>query len=170
MSNPFSTTAPQARTVPAETPVVNQVAEAAVAPVAPAMPAAAVVPGAPVAPGGVADAAAVVKKDRKKPNRQMSVEERRYVLENYATKNTSEMAVEMGLTRQQVYGTVRKGRESILAKIAAANTAGDVATATKLQLFLDTKLPEKPFGGGGSGATRGSSIDSAVDSLLAGLV
>lgn len=156
--NPFSTTAPAAPATPA-------------APAAPVAPITSATPGvASVTPNDVAPVTAdTVKKDRKKPNRQMTAEERKYVIQNYATKNTSELAVELGLTRQQVYGTVRKSREVILARIATATAAGDTATATKLQTFVETNLPEKPFGGGAGTGTRGSSIDSAVDDLLAGL-
>ena len=164
MSNPFSTTAPAAAPV---TPA-PAMAAAPVTPAAPVMPAAPAM-GVPGAPAAAATAAAAGKKDRKKPNRQMTAEERKYVIENYATKQTSELAQELNLTRQQVYGTVRKSRERIQERINQAQQAGDTKTVETLTNFLNAKLPEKPFGGG-VGANRGSSIDSAVDSLLSGLL
>jgi len=175
-NNPFSTTAAPATPQAAAAPVAPAAPAAPVAPAAPqaAAPVAAAAPvnpqaAAPAAPAAPAAAAADgEKKERKKPNRQMTTDERKYVIENYASKTTSEMANEMGLTRQQVYGTVRKSREVIMDRIKAATEAGDAATAAKLQAFVEEKLPEKPFGGG-AGAGRGSSIDTAVDDLLAGL-
>jgi len=97
----------------------------------------------------------------------MRDEERKYVIQNYHSMSTSQMASEMGLTRQQVYRTVHESRKTMKDRAAAATEAGDTATAQKITEFIATYLPEKPFGG--SGNTRGSSIDNVVDNLLAGL-
>lgn len=166
-TNPFSTNAPQTPAAPAANTVPATPAPATpAAPAAPAAPAQVAQPVAPEAAAPQMDDEG--KKKRKTPNRQMTADERKYVIQNYSTKTTSEMAIEMGLTRQQVYGTVRKSREVIQSRIDDAVKAGDTETANKLQAFIDQNLPEKPFGGG-AGAGRGSSIDSAVDSLIAGL-
>ena len=153
MTNPFATTAPKT--------------EVGAAPqAAPAAPVAA----APVAAAPAAATTAPVegeKKERKKPNRQMRPDERKYVIENYYQMSTSQMASEMGLTRQQVYRTVHESRKVMKERAAAATESGDTATAKKIEDFIAKFLPEKPFGG--SGNTRGSSIDSVVDDLLAGL-
>lgn len=154
MSNPFAT--------------AGKVA----APAAPtAAPAAA--PVAPAAPTAVAAAplATVEKKPRKKPNRQMTSAERKYVIENYASRSTSDIAEELKLTRQQVYRTVHetrtKAKERIAALQAEAATPERDAKIAKLEGIL-AALPEKPFGGGqGGGAKKGSAVDNVLDDLLA---
>lgn len=154
MSNPFNpTAAPAAPTAPAAP---------AAAPAAPAAPAA-----APVAPAvGV-----VEKKARKKPNRQMTAEERKYVLSNYATKSTSEIAEELKLTRQQVYRTVHESRTKLQEKLAgleAQPSTPEVEVMKGKISALLNNLPAKPFGAGqGGGGKKGSSIDNVLDDLLA---
>jgi ribosome-binding protein aMBF1 (putative translation factor) len=176
-NNPFATTPPVAAPVaqpaaPVAPPTAAPVAFAQAAPVAPAQaaPVAAPVAAAPVAPQAVpaapaAPAATDAKKPRKKPNRQMTLDERKYVIENYATKATSEMATELGLTRQQVYRTIHEARTKTKDRVTACRAAGDEATAVKMEQFLEAKLPEKPWGGGAGGG-KGSSVDNVLDALL----
>ena len=188
-NNPFATTAPANQVAPAANqaaPVANQAAPQAapanqVAPtVIPTTPqtgvqAAPVAPQAgtqvaPTAPKAAVPAAPVDgKKPRKKPNRQMTLDERKYVIENYHCRSTSDMARELGLTRQQVYRTVHEARGKIKDRIEAATAGGNPAMATKLQAYMAEKLPEKPFGGGAGGASKGSSVDTVLDDLLAGV-
>ncbi len=166
--NPFATTAPAAEPVQHVTPAAPQAA-----PVSPAAPQAA--PAAPQA-APVSPAAAVVgdmatdsKKPRKKPNRQMTLEERKFVIENYSTRSTSDMARELGLTRQQVYRTVHEARGKIKERIESATQSNNTELANKLQSYMQERLPEKPFGGGAGGASKGSSVDTVLDDLLAGV-
>lgn len=137
------------------------------APAAPAAPQA-----APVAPAA-APAAVKEKKARKQPNRQMTADERKFVIENYATMNTSELAQKMGLTRQQVYRTVMDARKTLQKRLESLNsqpeTAESKAMKAKIQGLLD-RLPNKPFGGGaGGGGARKSGVENVLDDLLAGL-
>jgi uncharacterized protein YnzC (UPF0291/DUF896 family) len=103
---------------------------------------------------------------RKTPNRQMTKDERMYVINNYSKKSTGQIATELNLTRQQVYRTVYESRTKIKERIEAANAIGDVATVQKLQTFLVTNLPEKEFSEGGGGRSKGGSIDSTLDALF----
>jgi transposase-like protein len=110
------------------------------------------------------------KKPRKKPNRQMTNEERKYVLANYANRSTSDIADELKLTRQQVYRTVHETRQKAKDRIAAlqaeAQTPERDEKISKLEGVL-ASLPEKPFGGGqGGGAKKGSAVDNVLDELL----
>ena len=146
MSNPFSATqAPQAPQAPQAAPAAPK--------------------AAPVAPR---EDDAKKPTARKKPNRQMTNDERKYVIENYASKNTSIIAEELGLTRQQVYRTVHESRNKLNERLAELETqpkSPEVDEAIKkVQEFLD-KLPSKPFGAG-QGGKRRSSIDTVLDDLL----
>lgn len=145
------------------------------APSAPSVPSAPV-PGnkpvsAPAAPAAAPTAAAnSEKKARKSPNRQMTSQERQYVLENYSVKNTAEIAQELNLTRQQVYRTVNESRKNLQSRLEALQSQPDSpekkAQIDKINGLLN-KLPAKPFGGGaGAGGKRKSSIDSVLDTLL----
>ncbi len=155
MANPFATTqkAPQAPQAPQ-----------AQAPQAPQAPQAA--PQAPPVQEGVGSAT-VEKKARKKPNRQMTIDERKYVLDNYATKSTAELANELGLTRQQVYRTIHETRTKAKERLAELekDPQNNAEFIQKAQALL-AKLPEKPFGGGQGGGKRGSAIDNVLDELL----
>lgn len=163
--NPFATTAPAAEETPAApaAPQAAPTAPAAAPQAAPAAPQAA--PAAPQAAPAVDPATG--KKPRKKPNRQMTLDERKFVIENYSTRSTSDMARELGLTRQQVYRTVHEARGKIKERIEAATQANNTELANKLQAYMQEKLPEKPFGGGAGGASKGSSVDTVLDDLLA---
>ena len=151
--------------VPQMVQAAPQVAPQMVAPqVAPQMVSPQVAPGVVPVPG-VDGGTGKVKRPRKTPNRQMTKEERLYVINNYAVKATGQIAAELNLTRQQVYRTVHETRHKIKARIEAAQLAGDTATAQKWQSYVITKLPEKDFNTGG-GRAKGGAIDSIIDSLL----
>lgn len=165
-SNPFNTK-PAAPAAPAAAPTAAPAAApAAAAPAAP-VAAAPVAPVAPVAAAAVGTAV-VEKKPRKTPNRQATKEERKYIAENYAGKSTSQIAEELGLTRQQVYRNVYemrgKAKERLAVLEAAESTPENEAMKVKLQEVIN-KLPEKPWGAGGGGK-KGSSVESVLDELL----
>ena len=185
--NPFATVSPKAaapQNVQAPQMVAPQAAPQMVAPQAPQMMAAPQAPQmvnplatpqvTPQADLGQAGELTADKPKRRKsggprktPNRQMTKEERVFVVNNYATKTTGQIATELDLTRQQVYRTVHESRIKIKERIEAANAAGDIETAQKWHTILVTKLPEKDSGtAGGGGRAKGSSIESVVDSLL----
>ena len=170
-ANPFANRAPQA---PQSAPTAAPVAQAAqvdqAAPVTPEMPAA---PGMP--PQNIPTAAPVSekkeRKPRKTPNRQMTDDERKYVLQNYSTKSTGQIAQDLGLTRQQVYRTIHESRKALQKRLeslqAQPQSAERDAMVDKVQKLLDT-LPAKPFGGGNTvGGKRKNGIDSVLDNLLA---
>lgn len=158
-SNPFGAAkAPEVPTAPTA-PTANAAPVAPTAPAAPSVP-----PTAPVTPA----APVAGKKERKKPNRAMTGEERKYVLESYETKTTSEIAHDLNLTRQQVYRTVRETRQKLVDRIAQLEASQDPADAPRLETArtMLAKLPAKPFGGGQGGAKKGNSIDNLLDELL----
>ena len=160
--NPFQTATPAAAPVAPTAAPVPPTAPAA-APVPPT------IPTAPTAPAAET-VGTIEKKPRKKPNRQMTAEERKYVLNNYATKNTSEIAEELNLTRQQVYRTVHESRSKLQEKLtnleAMPSTPEIEVTKSKIVALLNS-LPAKPFGAGQGGGRKGSSIDNVLDDLLA---
>ena len=171
-ANPFAANrAPQATQAPAAS--AAPVAAAPVAPGTAPMEAPEVTaPGMP--PQGVPTAAPVAdnkpRKPRKTPNRQMTDDERKYVLQNYSLKSTGDIARDLGLTRQQVYRTVHESRKALLkrkeALEAQAQSAERDAMIEKVNKLLDT-LPAKPFGGGNTvGGKRKNGIDTVLDSLL----
>lgn len=151
----------------------NPFVSAPSAPAAPVMNSAPVAPtAAPAAPVAAPTAAPVgsdVKKPRKTPNRQMTTEERRYVIQNYATMNTSEIAQHLGLTRQQVYRTINESRKSLKTRLdglqGQPQTPEVAAQVAKINELL-ASMPAKPFGGGGATGKRGSSVDNVLDDLL----
>lgn len=145
-----------------------QTKTAAPAETAPAAPVAA----APAAPTAAASVGSVTvdKKPRKKPNRQMTADERKYVIQNYASRSTSDIATELGLTRQQVYRTVHEMRSKAKERLAAVEALGASPENDAMKAKLNdviAALPAKEFGGGQGGGKRGSSVDSVLDDLLA---
>lgn len=160
--NPFanSMAAPKAPTAP----VAATAAPAAptAAPAAPTAMPTATAEGAPKEPKQ--------RKTRKTPNRQMTNEERKYVLNNYEHKSTNDIAQELGLTRQQVYRTVHESRKNLQARLEAlqaeAQSAERDSNIAKVQAMLN-KLPAKPFGGGNTvGGKKRQSVDSVLDELM----
>lgn len=181
-TNPFGTAIPKAPTAAPVTPVppVGNITTPPTATPVSSIPASAVSPmpnevppmsDAPVGPTVSTATTEKVKKPRKHPNRQMTVEERKYVIENYATKNTNEIANELGLTRQQVYRTVNEARKNLQKRIQALQETPDTperqAQVDRIQVWLD-KLPTKPAGSGtraGSGG-RQNTVDFVLDELI----
>ena len=165
MNNPFGTSAPKAPTAaPAAQPQTPPTVPPTVPQAAPVTPTA-----APVTPA----AGGKVKKVRKTPNKQMTNEQRKFVLQNYATRNTNDIAQELGLTRQQVYRTISESRKNLTKRIESLQQLPDspekAEQIQKIQQLLDT-LPNKPFGGGhGNGGARKSNTDSVIDDLIASL-
>jgi len=98
---------------------------------------------------------------RKKPNRPVTPEEVEYILKNYAHKETSEIAKELGLTRMQVYGKVREARKKLLEK---AEKETDPAKKQKILDWIETHLPSKKDSFGG-GRKKGSVVDEVLSSL-----
>ena len=141
MANPFET--PTENVAPAEAPV----AETAEAPEAPKK-----------APGG--KGTSVKDGTRKAPNRQKTADDVKQILESYASKQTSEIANELGLTRMQVYKTVLDARKKLQQK---ADETDDPATKQKILEYIETHLPSKrnEFGG-----RKGSTLDSVLDDLF----
>lgn len=134
-------------------------------------------PAAPVAVAPVAEAPVKVKKERvkkegprKTPAPQLTREERRFIVDHYATMDTAQIARELSkqsekeVTKQQVYRTVLDTRITLKERLEEATAAGDKALIAKIQGVLST-LPEKAAFGGGGGK-RGSSVKSLVDDLL----
>ena len=113
------------------------------------------------------------KKTRKAPNRQMTLDERKFVLQHYASMSTDEIATHLNLTKQQVYRTVNESRKGLQARIAALQEPDapkgpeTEAQLQKLQSLLDN-LPNKPkFGPGHAGRTKGkSTVNTLIDDLL----
>lgn len=114
-----------------------------------------------------------VKKEgpRKTPAPQLNPEERKFIVANYESMETSQIAHELSkasgkeVTRQQVYRTVLDTRKALEIRLAEATAAGDKALIAKVQSVL-ASLPKKAFGGGGGGGKRGSSVKNLVDDLL----
>lgn len=161
--NPFEKPAAPKAT-PAAAPVNPPVPPKPAAPVPPAAPTA-----APAAP--VAAPVEGVKKARKVPNRQMTADERKFVIENYSVMSTAEIAQHLGLTRQQVYRTVNESRKDLQKRMEALQQQPDSpekkVMMDKITALLD-KLPSKPFGGGaGAGGKRKGGVNSVLDELLA---
>lgn len=108
---------------------------------------------------------------RKTPAPQLTEEDRKYIVDNYANTNTAEIAKSLSqmrgreVTKQQVYRTVLDFRKKLQEMREEATKAGDQGKVTKIDELL-TKVPEKEFGGGRGGGKKGSSIDSLIDSLL----
>ena len=101
---------------------------------------------------------------RKKPNRPVTPDDIKFIIDNYATMQTAEIAAQLGLTRMQVYQNMRKVREKLLAQ-AAEIEATDPQKAAKIKAFVEEKLPSKKdqFGGG---ARKGqSAVDQALKDL-----
>lgn len=149
----------------------NKTATAPAAPVPPTAPTAApnAAPTAPTA-APTPEAAPTGKRPRKTPNRQMSIDERKFVVENYSKMDTNEIARQLNLTRQQVYRTVYESRKTLQERLKNLNEAADFPEKAqqieKIQKILDL-LPSKPFGGGGNaGGHRKSAVETAVDALL----
>lgn len=167
-NNPFATkaaTATDTTAAAAPAPAPEQAPQAAPAPTqaAPApQPAPTQAPAAP-AQAPVAGDDGTVKKPRKTPSKQLTKEQRKYVIQNYAAKSTSEIAQELGATPQQVYRTVNESRKSLKTRLEAAQTENNQAKIAKIQEIL-AKLPEKAFGGGGN--SKKNSTDSALDDLI----
>jgi|SaaInl7_135m_RNA_FD_contig_41_1445513_length_796_multi_6_in_0_out_0_2 hypothetical protein len=154
--NPFAK-APAA--TPAVAPVVAAVADAAPDATAPAVPG-----GAKVNKNGEV---------RKKPAVRLTSEDKKIILDQYATKDTSIIAQELSklngneVTRQQVYNCVRQTRKNIEDRIEAAKAANDQGSIAKLQAYVEAKLPHKEFGGGAAKGKGKSDIDSILDDILA---
>lgn len=158
---PKAPVAPVAATVAPAAPTAAPAAPTA-APVAPTAMPTATTEGAPKEPKP--------RKTRKTPNRQMTNDERKYVLNNYEHKSTNDIAQELGLTRQQVYRTVHESRKNLQARLEAfqaePQSAERDSNIAKIQAMLN-KLPAKPFGGGNIvGGKRRQSVDSVLDELM----
>ena len=173
-ANPFAVN--RAVQNPQAAPMAPQVAAPVAPQAAPMAPHAAPVPEPQnnMPPQGVPTAAPVAEANTRKPrkttNRQMTDEERKYVLQNYSLKSTGAIAQDLGLTRQQVYRTVHESRKALLkrkeALEAQPQSAERDAMIEKVNKLLDT-LPSKPFGGGNTvGGKRKNGIDNVLDSLL----
>lgn len=100
-------------------------------------------------------------KNRKTSNRRRTSEDITYVLNNYATTNTSEIAQHLGLTKQQVSHVIMDTRKRLEEKMKTATPEERV----KIENFLNKNLPRKPFGGGRSGA-RKNQIDVVLEDIL----
>jgi hypothetical protein len=109
---------------------------------------------------------------RKKPAVRLTAADRKHILAQYATTDTSVIAQELSktngteVTRQQVYNCVRQTRKNIEDRIEAAKASNDQATITKLQSYVEIALPHKEFGGGASKGKGKSDIDTILDELI----
>lgn len=109
--------------------------------------------------------------DRKKPAIQLTKEDRRYILENYAQSDTSQIARELTarkgqeVTKQQVYRTIHDTRKKLSEILPELKNTGQTEKVKKVEEIL-AALPAKPFGGGGGGGKRGNSIDALIADLL----
>lgn len=143
MSNPFSTASAAAPEAPAA--VVDPVVAAA---------------------ASTADAPKKTKtgKDRKERNRTITESDKKHILASYATTATGDIAKELGLTRAQVYNTVRNTRKELQKHLDNPEVSAEAKA--RIQQALD-KLPAKEFSGGAaSGAGRkNASLDDILSSF-----
>ncbi len=108
------------------------------------------------------------KKARKKPNRQMTDEDIKFILENVRNMSYSEIAEARGLTKFQVNRVLMETKKKL--REAAGD---DEAKKAKVEEYIKTHLsrPEDSRPGGGRGRTSKvkSTIDSVVGDILSGL-
>lgn len=102
------------------------------------------------------------RKPRKETNRRKTQEEVKFILENYATRSPSDIGKELGLTRQQVYRTVRDARKAYLDK--AETLPADKAEAVKA--WVEKHLPAKTEEFGKGGGKRGSMVENMFDDIF----
>ena len=146
-NNPFATSTPEVA------PVAAPVAAPVTAPVA----------AAPVVGAVVADG----KKARKKPNTQASIDQKKFVIANYATMGRTDIADATKLTGQQVYNIVKTMRDAGEERAAALRENGDEAGATAVETKIATTFPKKMSGGKGGGRKKGTDVNNLLDELLA---
>lgn len=109
------------------------------------------------------------KKKRKAPNKASTMDQKKFIIANYATMGRNELAEATGLTGQQVYNVVRDVREQMKNMAAEARKAGDEAKAATIENKVAEKLPKKVGGGrtGGGGSKKKEDIKNIIDDLLA---
>jgi len=151
-TNPFGTAAPVVEAAPVAAPVVE------------AAPVAAPVAAAPVA---AAPATNEKKKDRKKPNKQATMDQKKFVISNYATMGRSEIAEATELTGQQVYNIIKAVRDAGDERATALRENGDEAGAVAVEAKIAAAFPKKMSGGKGGGRKKGTDVNTLLDELLA---
>lgn len=118
----------------------------------------------------VATEEAVVKeKKARKPrapnNRRKTADEVKFILDNYRSMSTSEIARKLELTSQQVSRTVLDARKSYLQKAESLPPE----KAQKIRDWVEEHLPSKIEQFGKGGGKRGSMIDNLFDDIFADL-
>lgn len=105
------------------------------------------------------------RKPRAQSNRRKTADEVKFILDNYATMSTSEIARKLGLTSQQVSRTVLDARKSYLGR--AENLPPE--KAQKIREWVEAHLPSKIEQFGKGGGKRGSMVDSIFEDIFADL-
>lgn len=108
----------------------------------------------------------IVKKDRKKPNKQASMDQKQFVITNYASMSRSEIADATGLTGQQVYNIIRSVREAGTIRATVLRENGDEKGATAVEAKIAAAFPKKMTGGKGGGRKKGTDVNALLDELL----
>jgi hypothetical protein len=154
MTNPFATTTPAAPAAPTAAPAAPAAA--------PAAPTAAPTTETPKKKGVRKDGSA-----RKNPAPPTSMDQKKYIIENYAKMSRGELASALGLTPQQVYNVVKIVRDAGKARAAAMREAGDTAGAAAVEAKIEATFPRKMTGGkGGGGRKKSEDVASLLDDLL----
>jgi predicted HTH transcriptional regulator len=102
------------------------------------------------------------RKPRKSPNRQKTKDEVKFIIENWRSMSTAELANQTGLTKQQVYRTIVDTKKTMQKKAEQ-----DPSQAEKINKFIETYLPSKAENiGHGGGGRKGSVLDDVLNDLL----
>ena len=105
-----------------------------------------------------------VKKERKKPNRQIVDADVKFVLQNFKSMSYQQLADAQGLTKHQV-GRIASSIKKSLRDSAAGNAAKEAAVEKFIADNL-TRPEESRVGGGGDVK---AAIDAVVDNIIATL-
>lgn len=105
------------------------------------------------------------RKPRAPSNRRKTADEVKFILDNYRSMSTSEIARKLELTSQQVSRTVLDARKSYLQKAESLPPE----KAQKIRDWVEEHLPSKIEQFGKGGGKRGSMIDNLFDDIFADL-
>jgi len=102
------------------------------------------------------------RKPRKAPNRQKTKDEVKFIIENWRSMSTAELAAQTGLTKQQVYRTIVDTKKAMRKKAEQ-----DPSQAERINKFIEEYLPSKAENiGHGGGGRKGSVLDDVLNDLL----